>query len=185
MTNTFQKLCILQYNVHKSRNKMIIILLHEKRIKNYDILMIQKSWQHHEKTQTYNSLGIDFTLKNNEKKMCFYVNNRIDDNSWHNIWHFKNVNIITLQLRRQNEENAQNSMNIQTNSMNTACSINARMNSMNIYDVYNFSSINHSEISKKKSFFTLKQALRMQSENVIINDFNLHHSIWEKFSYSR
>ena len=43
MTNTFQKLRILQYNVHKSRNKMMIALLHEKKIKNYDILMIQKS----------------------------------------------------------------------------------------------------------------------------------------------
>ena len=43
MTDTFQKLRILQYNVHKSRNKIIITLLHEKRIKNYDMLMIQKS----------------------------------------------------------------------------------------------------------------------------------------------
>ena len=42
MTNTFQKLRILQYNVHILRNKMMIILLHEKRIKNYNILMIQK-----------------------------------------------------------------------------------------------------------------------------------------------
>ena len=40
MTNTFQKLRILQYNVHKLRNKMMITLLHEKRIKNYDILII-------------------------------------------------------------------------------------------------------------------------------------------------
>ena len=43
MTDTFQKLRILQYNVHKLKNKMMITLLHEKRIKNYDILIIQKS----------------------------------------------------------------------------------------------------------------------------------------------
>ena len=43
MINTFRELRILQYNVHKSRNKMMIILLHEERIKNYDILIIQKS----------------------------------------------------------------------------------------------------------------------------------------------
>ena len=42
MTDTFQKLRILQYNVYKSRNKMIIALLHEKKIKNYNILIIQK-----------------------------------------------------------------------------------------------------------------------------------------------
>ena len=176
--NTFQKLCILQYNVHKLRNKMMIILLHKKKIKNYDILMIQKSWRYHEKARTYNSRGIDFILKNNDKKMCFYINNRIDDNNWHNTWHFKNVNIITLQLRRQNEKNAQNSMNTQLNSMNVSYL-------MNIHDVYNPPSINHNEILKKKNFFALKQTLRMQNENVIINNFNLHHFVWKEFSYSK
>ena len=40
MTNTFRELRILQYNVYKLKNKMMIILLHEKRIKDYDILII-------------------------------------------------------------------------------------------------------------------------------------------------
>ncbi len=35
-----KKFQILQYNVHKFRNKMIIALLHEKKIKNYDILIL-------------------------------------------------------------------------------------------------------------------------------------------------
>ena len=42
MINTLQELYILQYNVHNSKNKVMIILLHEKRIKNYNILIIQK-----------------------------------------------------------------------------------------------------------------------------------------------
>ena len=29
----------------------------------------------------YNSRDIDFTLKNNDERMCFYINNRIDDNN--------------------------------------------------------------------------------------------------------
>ena len=32
MINTFQKLRILQYNIHKLKNKIIKILLYEKRI---------------------------------------------------------------------------------------------------------------------------------------------------------
>ena len=48
---------------------------------------------------------------------------------------------------------------------------------MNIHDIYNLSSINHNKILKKESFFALKQTLRMQNENVIINNFNLHHFI--------
>ncbi len=37
-----KELRILQYNVHKFRNKMMIALLHEKKIKNYDILILQE-----------------------------------------------------------------------------------------------------------------------------------------------
>ena len=44
-----------------------------------------------------------------------------------------------LQLQQQDEKNIQNSMNTQSNSMNVSCL-------MNIYDVYNFSSINHNKI---------------------------------------
>jgi len=34
---------ILQYNVHKFRDKVIIALLQKKKIQKYDILIIQKS----------------------------------------------------------------------------------------------------------------------------------------------
>ena len=73
MTDAFRKLRILQYNIYKLRNKMIIILLYEKRIKNYNILIIQKSWRYHERTWTYNSRDIDFILKNNDEKTYFIL----------------------------------------------------------------------------------------------------------------
>ena len=151
----------------------MITLLHKKRIRNYDILMIQKSWRHHEETKTYNSCDTDFILKNNEEKTCFYVNNRIDDNSWHSTWHFKNVKIITLQLRPQSEEFSQNSMNTHEICL------------MNIHEMYNSSSINYNKVSSKESLFVLKQTLNMSSENVIVNDFNLHHFHWNESSYLR
>ena len=81
MTNTLQKLRILQYNVHKSRSKMMITLLNEESIRDYDVLMIQKLWRHHKRTRMCSSRDIDFTLENNEKRICFYINESIDDNS--------------------------------------------------------------------------------------------------------
>ena len=54
--------------------------------------------------------------------------------------------------------------------MNALCLI-------NIYDVYNFLSINYNKILKKENFFALKQTLRMQSENIIMNNINLHHFV--------
>ena len=46
---------------------------------------------------------------------------------------------------------------------------------MNIHEMYNFLLINYNKILSRKSLFVLKQTLRMSNENVIINNFNLHH----------
>ena len=54
--------------------------------------------------------------------------------------------------------------------MNVLCS-------MNIYDVYNSSLINHNKVLKKENSFALKQTLRMQNENVIVNNYNLYHFV--------
>ena len=55
--------------------------------------------------------------------------------------------------------------------------------SMNVHEMYNSSSINYNKILSKESLFVLKQTLRMSNENVIMNDFNLHHSHWSESSY--
>ncbi len=91
-----KKLWILQYNVHKFRNKMMIALLYKKKIKNYDILILQKFWWFDDIFKAYCSATVNFMLKNNEYKICFYINKRIDSNIWYLTWHFKNVNTITL-----------------------------------------------------------------------------------------
>ena len=114
---------------------------------------------------------INFTLKNNKKRTCFYVNNCIDNNNWHNTWHFKNVKIIILQLQWQNERFSQNSMNMH------------KIYLINIHEMYNFSSINYNEILSRKSLFVLKQTLRISEKNVIVNNFNLHHFHWNKLLY--
>ncbi len=91
-----KKLWILQYNVHKFRNKMMITLLHEKKIKNYNILILQEFWWFDDIFKAYCSATVNFTLKNNEDRICFYINKRIDSNIWHSTWHFKDVNTIML-----------------------------------------------------------------------------------------
>ncbi len=91
-----KKLWILQYNVHKFRNKMMIALLHEKKIKNYDILILQELWWFNDIFKAYCSAMIDFTLKNNKDRICFYINKKIDSNIWYSTWYFKNVDTIML-----------------------------------------------------------------------------------------
>jgi len=91
-----KKLQILQYNVHKFRNKMMIVLLHEKKIKNYDILILQEFWWFDDIFRAYCLAIVNFMLKNNEDRICFYINKRINSNIWYSTWYFKNVNTIML-----------------------------------------------------------------------------------------
>ena len=54
---------------------------YKKKIKNYNILVIQKLEQYYIKTKIYNFNYIDFTLVNNKKYFCFYINKCINNNS--------------------------------------------------------------------------------------------------------
>jgi hypothetical protein len=53
-------LSILQYNVKNNKNEIMIFLLTNFQIKEYDILMIQKSWRNVCVSTSYNSFSIDF-----------------------------------------------------------------------------------------------------------------------------
>lgn len=160
------KLRILQYNVHKSRNKMMIALLQEEKIQEYNILVIQESWQHHVGISAYNSRSANFTLVNNDEKTYFYINKRIDSNNWHNTWHSKDVETITLQLQSLDDNTTRHDL-------------------VNVHDVYNSFLNSHNDTINKSSFLAMKLALHMQGESIIVKDFNLHHFSWGGPFYSR
>ncbi len=160
-----KKLWILQYNVHKFREKMMIVLLHEKKIKNYNILILQKLWWFDENFRVYCSITVNFTLKNNENKICFYINKRIDSNIWHSTWYFKDVNIITLQTLTDDIQMTQKTIHI--------------------HEAYNSSLRNHEVIHEKESLSNIEKMLHMLRKCILVEDFNLHHFIWKKSFYSR
>jgi endonuclease/exonuclease/phosphatase (EEP) superfamily protein YafD len=45
---------ILQYNVNKSRNKVLAALLEDQRLKTYDVIAIQEPWRNPFDSQAYN-----------------------------------------------------------------------------------------------------------------------------------
>ena len=160
-----KKLQILQYNIHKFREKIMIVLLHEKKIKNYDILILQELWWFDENFKAYCSATVDFTLKNNENRICFYINKRIDSNIWYSTWHFKDVNTITLQTLTNDTQMIQKAINI--------------------HETYNLSLRDHEVIHEKESLSYIEKTLQMLREYILVKDFNLHHFTWEKSFYSR
>ena len=56
---------------------------------------------------------------------------------------------------------------------------------INIHEIYNSSFASHTKTTNLSNLFALKQTLRMQSESIIVDDFNLHHSLWARLFYSR
>ncbi len=160
-----KKLWILQYNVHKFREKMMIALLHEKKIKNYDILILQELWWFDENFRAYCSATVNFTLKNNENRICFYINKRIDSNIWYSTWYFKNVNTITLQTLTNDTQMIQKVIHI--------------------HEAYNSSLRDHKVIHEKESLSDIEKMLHMSKECILVKNFNLHHFTWEKSFYSR
>ncbi len=160
-----KKLWILQYNVHKFRNKMMIALLHEKKIKNYDILILQELWWFDDIFKAYCLATVNFMLKNNESRICFYINKRIDSNIWHSTWYFKDVNTITLQTLTDDIQMTQKAIHI--------------------HEAYNSSLRNHEVIHEKESLSDIEKMLYMSKECILVKDFNLHHFTWEESFYSR
>jgi hypothetical protein len=71
---------ILQYNVRNEKKDTMMSFLIDHRIKEYDLLMIQKSWRNACVSPSYNSFNIDFHLLYEDTKnvkTCFYVNIRL------------------------------------------------------------------------------------------------------------
>ncbi len=160
-----KKLRILQYNIHKFREKIMIVLLHEKKIKNYDILILQELWWFDENFKAYCSAIVDFMLKNNESRICFYINKRFDSNIWYSTWYFKDVDMITLQTLTDDTQTTQKVIYIR--------------------EAYNLSFRNHKIIHEKESLSDIKKTLHISRECILVEDFNLHHFTWKESFYSR
>ncbi len=76
---------ILQDTVKNSNNEIMISLLTNSQIKEYDILTIQKFWRNVCVSTSYNSFSIDFYLLYEMKKnvqIYFYVNTKLNVNNW-------------------------------------------------------------------------------------------------------
>jgi hypothetical protein len=156
MTQSF--LFILQNNVRNNKDDIMILLLANSKIRNYDILTIQKSWRNACVFTSYNSFIVDFHLtyeKKDDVKICFYINVKLNVNDW-SIQHvFFDVCIIKLKITQK---------------------IISRI--VHIHNVYNASSISYSSNELFSSLKTMKRLLNDDAKHVLLKDFNLHHSLW-------
>jgi hypothetical protein len=150
-------LIILQYNIKNNKKSIMISFLIDLIVQQFDMLIIQKFWRNAYVSTSYNSFNIDFHLTyhdENDVRTCFYINTKFDVNRWSMYFSFKNV--CTLKLK----------------------TIDDRI--INIHNVYNLSFVFYSFKIVLIVLKTMKSKLINEKKHILLNDFNLHHSMWKE-----
>jgi hypothetical protein len=158
---TQSSLFILQYNLWNNKDDIMIFMLANSKIRDYDILTIQKFWRNACVFTSYNSFIVDFHLTYDEKndvKVCFYINVKLNVNNWSIKHVFFDVCIIKLKIIQKNINRI-----------------------VHIHNVYNASSILYFWIKFLSSLQMMKRFLNDDAKHVLLKNFNLHHSLWSKF----
>jgi hypothetical protein len=135
----------------------MISLLIDSIVRQYDVLIIQESWRNACVSTSYNSFNIDFHLtyhSDDDVRICFYVNTKLDVNRWSMNFSFDDV--CTLEIRIVDDR------------------------VINIHNVYNSSLIFYISRVVLIVIETIKSKLNDEKEHVLLKDFNLHHSMWKK-----
>jgi hypothetical protein len=160
-TNISRKLFILQYNVHRFKNVMMMFFLRDSTVKKFDIIVVQESWinvyanitHHFLKDSHFLLYSNQIEIKKNFVRVCMFVIKRIFIDDLKCLFRSKDVMIIQIRLHESHY--------------------------LHLHNVYNE--------SNTLSFFVLqilrsalKSSLNEQFKNhIIIKDFNIHYSTWK------
>jgi exonuclease III len=146
------KLTLLQYNVNKSRDKVLIGLLEDYRVARFDILAIQEPWRNTFNKEGYNPRNSSFYLieETSERiRTAIYVNKRIPRSRISEI--HKEKDLISLRISTSKED-------------------------IYIYNVY-IGSTTYLAKDIPPILYNLKRLLENQGRYIILGDFNLHHPL--------
>ncbi len=144
----------MQYNIKNNKKNIMISFLIDSIVQQFDVLIIQKFWRNACVSTLYNSFNIDFHLiyhDENDVRICFYINTKFDVNKWTMNFSFKNV--CTLKLKTI-DDRIINNHNVYSSSFKF----------LHIQNCVNRFKNNEKQINKIK-------------KHILLNDFNLHHSM--------
>jgi exonuclease III len=154
-------LTILQYNVRNERVRTMIPLLADSNIQDFDVIAIQEPWRNPSVPTTLSSSQSGFHLlyrPGGDTRVCFYVNDKLDTNSWD--VEYPTADICTLKLKIKG--------------------LGGGTDTVRIHNVYNPSPASY---ASRDSPSTLSAVLRsldgaIADHHVLLGDFNLHHPFW-------
>lgn len=158
MTEHQNTLNILQYNVMKSRNIVMIPLFEDERTGKYDIIAIQEPWKNPFSNTTYKQTHQRFVLEymdHRETRVCFFINKRIDPKTWKVTHHTPDLATVHLTVKGDG---------------NTPRTI-------NIHNIYKPPSREDYQ-GEEDILDNLNEALQGRGEHVLLGDLNMFHPLW-------
>ena len=135
----------------------MIPLLADPRTQEYDIIAVQEPWRNPHAATTLSSYQSGFHLlyrPGGDTKVCFYVNDRIDPDSWD--VSYPSADLCSLAIKVGN----------------------GPPDLINIHNVYNPSPASYSSTDSPSTVPIAKQQLQNEREHILLGDFNLHHPYW-------
>lgn len=144
---------ILQYNVWKSKDRVMAPLLADPRIQDFDIIALQEPWTNRYKDTTYCPRAAPFFLAYPPEKgrCCFLINKKLDISTWEPS--FTSPDLGSLQIQAGGRR-------------------------IWVHNVYSQPPKSHSDISSPTPIPMLTNLLEQEGEHIVLGDFNLHHPLW-------
>lgn len=151
MSRTPQTLNIVQYNVNKSRNRVMSAFLQAVDPKSHHILAFQEPWKNPQMPTTLRSPNYHLVYPPHvDTRVCFFVSKVLDRDCWETKEH--SPDLLTLTLRTDNK-------------------------TLHIHNCYN----QPPKLATSRYLGVLQrlpEALNCDGEHILLGDFNLHHPSW-------
>ncbi len=151
---------ILQYNIRKSLRIQELFLINKK-VREFNIVTIQKQDHNNNDSQSFSSAYNFFHLVKNsssQSRTCIYINKHLRLNQW--IVETVESDICSIRI--------------------LTCNTNDETQMLRLLNVYNLCSLFTTFTEKSSIIFDLNKLLKNNCEQLIIEDFNLHHFHWKK-----
>ncbi len=152
---------ILQYNIRKSLKIQESFLI-DREVCKFDIVVIQKQERNINDSQSFSSAHNFFHLVKNsssQSRTCIYVNKCLRLDQW--TVEIAESDICSIRILTRNTDN--------------------ETQTLRLLNVYNLNSLFITFTEKLSTISCLNELLKNDCEQLVVEDFNLHHSHWEKW----
>ncbi len=151
---------ILLYNIRKSLKIQKLFLI-DREVREFDIVAIQKQDRNNNDLQSFSSAHNFFHLVKNsssQSRTCIYVNKCLRLDQW--IVETAESDICSIRILTRNADD--------------------ETQTLRLLNVYNSCSLFTTFTERFSIISRLNELLKNDCEQLIVKDFNLHHSHWEK-----